>query len=169
MAGALVSPGRGLFLFTPVLLLSLAGIVLKIKRKRFEKLDYFLIAIILLHWLAISSVKAWWGGDSYGPRLFSDMIPLFLYFMIPLLSWISGFESGAKAALAWSLVGALAVFSVFVQFRGATCSEVQDWNIHPDIQSHQERLWDYGDIPFLSGVGDNLFRWHDKCFSDGRR
>ncbi|MBE0429019.1 MAG: hypothetical protein IBX61_04005 [Thermoleophilia bacterium] len=166
LAGTTISPGRGLFLFSPVLLLSLAGIYLKVRSRRFYRLDYFLAAIILLHWFSISSVMQWWGGHSYGPRFFADMIPFFIYFLIPVFERISSLKSRLTTSAAWSLVAVLVLFSVFVQFRGATCSQVQSWNVRPEIHENRERLWDYGDISYLSGIGDNLFRWHEKCFAD---
>ncbi|MDD4924765.1 MAG: hypothetical protein PHF74_08085 [Dehalococcoidales bacterium] len=81
MAGKLISPNRGLFVFSPILLFSIYGIALKIKRKQILLLDYFLIGVIFLHWLIISTIPMF--GHQYGPRLFTDMIPYFVYFLIP--------------------------------------------------------------------------------------
>ncbi len=85
LAGTLVSPARGLLIYSPILLFSFVGFYLKIRDKSFGRLDYFLAAVIVFHWLTISSFNPWWGGHSYGPRYFTDMIPFFIYFMCPAI------------------------------------------------------------------------------------
>src|SRR5262249_49391806 len=80
LARHLVSPGRGLLVFSPVLVFAGLGVALKIRLRRFTALDASLVAVVLLHWIAISSFPHWWGGHSYGPRFFSDMLPYLVYF-----------------------------------------------------------------------------------------
>ncbi|MHB8967058.1 MAG: hypothetical protein ACYC5A_08155 [Thermoleophilia bacterium] len=164
LAGNLVSPARGLFIFSPVLLLAIIGIVMKIRKRQFKRLDYILAAIVLLHWLAISLVTQWWGGHSFGPRFFTDMLPFLVYFMIPVFLELGALDAWRKPA-AVGVVSLLAVFSVFVHFRGSTCSEVQDWNVVPEISDNRWRLWYWSDIPYLSGIEDNLFTWKENCFA----
>ncbi|MHB9111299.1 MAG: hypothetical protein ACYC4D_01520 [Thermoleophilia bacterium] len=166
LAGNLVSPGRGILVFSPVLLLSFAGVMIKIRRRTFEKLDFFLVLTVIFHWLTISLVAVWWGGDSYGPRFFTDMMPLMIYFMIPVFEVVPKLGVWHKRA-AVAGISVLAIFSIFVHFRGSTCAQVQHWNVHPDIQENQSRLWDWGDIPYLTGIDGNLFRWQDDCFEPG--
>jgi len=148
LAGNLVSPARGLFVYSPVLIASLWGIFLKIRERQFIRLDYFLIAIILLHWLLISSIVPWFGGHSYGPRLFTDMMPFFIYFLLPTLNWLGSLPLKKLAALApvcLLLVG----LSVFAQYQGAVSEPARDWNVHPEIETNLGRLWDWSDIPFM--------------------
>lgn len=162
LAGNIISPARGILIFSPVLLLSFAGMIIKVRRRTFERLDLFLVLIILLHWLTISLVTEWWGGHSFGPRFFTDMMPLMFYFMIPVFQIVPELRGWHKGAVVGAIT-VLALFSVFVHFRGSTCAQVQDWNIHPDIQANQWRLWDWEDIPYLSGIDGNIFRWHKNC------
>lgn len=128
------------------------GLVAKIRRRQFEKLDGFLVVIILLHWLAISSfANLWWAGHSFGPWLFSDMTPYFVYFMIPAITMISKMKRGPR--IATSAVFAILVgLSFFVHFRGATSTAVQEWNIHPEVFENQDRIWDWRDPSFLRGL-----------------
>ena len=89
LVGQWVSPSRGLLVFSPVLIFSLVGVALKIRQHRLEWLDRFLIAIIVLQWLTISVWPVRWGGWTFGPHMFSDMLPYFIYFMIPVLVALS--------------------------------------------------------------------------------
>ncbi|MBI5869667.1 MAG: hypothetical protein HZB44_01730 [Actinobacteria bacterium] len=163
LAGNLISPGRGILIFSPILILSFAGVIIKIRRSTFERLDLFLILIIGFHWLTISMVTEWWGGHSYGPRFFTDMMPLMIYFMIPVFLIVPKLDGWHKKAVIAG-ISVLTIFSVFVHFRGSTCGQVQDWNVHPDIMENQSRLWDWEDIPYLTGIDGNLFRWQEDCY-----
>lgn len=149
LAGNLVSPGRGLFIFSPVLLLSILGVLLKVRKRQLEKLDGFLISIIILHWIAISSYSHWWGGSSFGPRFFTDMMPYFIYFLIPVITFaehMQGVKKGVLAAGFFSLV----LLSFFIHRQGATSFAVRDWVGTPvNIDQAPERLWDWHDISFL--------------------
>lgn len=156
MAGNLISPSRGLFIFMPIFIFSIVGIIIKCKYKQVERLDYFLIGIIVLHWLVISSFGHWWAGWSFGPRYFSDMVPYFVYFLIPVLVWL--WKQRGMRKLAFSTVLGLFVFaSFFIQLRGVTSQEVWEWNSVPSNVDSMEsfsnnRLWDWGDMQYLRGL-----------------
>ena len=152
LAGNLLSPARGLFFFTPILLLSFYGIFLKIKHKQFEKIDYFLVGILFLHWICISSFPHWWAGWSFGPRYFSDMIPYFVYFLIPVVTEISKVK-GVRKGIFVLVFFCLISISFFIHYRGATHWETYVWNMEPvNVDDHLERLWDWHDVQFLRGL-----------------
>ncbi|MDQ1444579.1 MAG: hypothetical protein QOI20_1043, partial [Acidimicrobiaceae bacterium] len=79
LAGNLVSPARGLFVFSPVFLL------VAWRRKRLNPLEWAAAGTVLLHLVLISRFQHWWGGYSYGPRLFSDVVPLLVFLLLPVL------------------------------------------------------------------------------------
>lgn len=81
LAGNVISPGRGLFIFSPVLLFSVLGVILLFKNRAATPLDCYLMVIVVLHWLIISTFPHWWGGKSFGPRFLSDMLPFLCYFI----------------------------------------------------------------------------------------
>jgi len=152
LAGNLVSPGRGLLVYTPVLLFAVGGVLLKVVRGQLGRLDRFLLAVIVLHWVCISCFWHWWAGHSFGPRFFTDMLPFFAYFLVPVLAWI-GKLAPARSRAARAALGCLAAASFFIHFRGATSAEVLAWNREPwDIDLKPARLWDWQDIPFLRGL-----------------
>jgi len=112
LIGQLVSPSRGLLIFSPVLVLSFAGIILKIKRRRWQAHDTLLISIITLHWVLISLWWNWWAGVSFGPRIWSDMLPYLTYFVIPALAALAT-SHGAQRVVAVSMSTVLLGLSLF--------------------------------------------------------
>jgi hypothetical protein len=152
LAGNLISPGRGLLLYSPVFLLSVYGMILKARGNGFRRLDAVLTGALVLHWLSISAFKHWWGGHSFGPRLFSDMVPFCIYFLIPVIERIRETGAGGKALLISAFV-TLAVASFFIHCRGANSYAVYAWNYEPiNVDRAPARIWDYTDIQFLRGI-----------------
>jgi len=151
LVGNLISPNRGLFVFSPVLLLSLSGAWRRLRHGG-ALLDRFLVVIVILHWLAISSFPHWWGGHSFGSRLFADMLPYFLYFMIPVMAALPG-PPGLRRATRVSVAACLIALSFFINFRGANARAVYRWNGSPvNVDDRPSRIWDWRDLQFLRGI-----------------
>jgi hypothetical protein len=150
LAGNLISPARGIFVFSPILILALGGICVIGRTRRLTPLEICLIAIILLHWLAISTFAHWWGGHSYGPRFFSDILPFLVYFLYPVIDRLG--PGVSRYRLAWvALCALLAMASFAIHFRGATDFNGSiGWNVVPtNIDEHPDRLWDWRNPQFL--------------------
>jgi len=143
MAGNLVSPSRGLFIFTPVFLFA---IVAMIRKKWNTPLARWLPALVLAHWIIVSSyVSNWWAGHSYGPRFFTDLTPVFVLFLIP---YFENWGSLPRAARIAFIVCALIGFAIHV--RGGWSMAVIQWNSYPqNVDQHPSRNWDWSDPPFL--------------------
>jgi hypothetical protein len=152
LIGQLVSPSRGLLIFSPILILAPIGVALKIRQRRWQRLDGLVIGIIVLHWLVISLWWNWWAGVSYGPRIWSDMLPYLIYFSIPALAMLSALR-GARRAAGMSGVAVILAFSVFVHYRGSNAPEVMDWTGSPaPIDAYPQRVWDWRDPQWLYGI-----------------
>ncbi|MEW6078628.1 MAG: hypothetical protein AB1724_12500 [Thermodesulfobacteriota bacterium] len=84
LAGLLVSPGKGLLLFCPIVL---AGIVCW---PRFHPSHRFLsttlVAMIAFRWVFISCFSDWHGGFCLGPR---HLLPVVPFFLIPVAFYLS--------------------------------------------------------------------------------
>lgn len=149
LAGNLVSPARGLLVFTPVVLLSFWGLVLEWRARTFTRLHAFLLAVVVLHWLAISTFPHWWAGHSYGPRFFTDMVPYLVYFLVPVVRALGWNGEGARRSLT-ATFAVLALISLSIHIHGASSRKVYQWNSTPvDLDFHPERLWDWKDPQFL--------------------
>lgn len=104
--GLLVSPAKGLLVFTPVVIVAVAGLVSAYRRgERWPAAT--LGAAAAAHWILMGRWSEWHGGESWGPRLMTDALPL-LFVFLP-----DGFNVMPRIA------PALAVVSVAVQALGA--------------------------------------------------
>jgi hypothetical protein len=148
LLGQLVSPARGLFIYSPVLLFALyAGFTQAIFRPR--HLNFYALLSIILHWLVIAHFPHWWGGHSFGPRLFTDTLPLW---MLLLAQFVQIFRHYSR--LTQWCVGSLLVLTIlwssWVHYQGAHVWATYAWNSIPNnIDTHPTRLWDWQDLPFL--------------------
>ncbi|WP_233261666.1 hypothetical protein [Vitiosangium sp. GDMCC 1.1324] len=153
LVGNLVSPGRGLLVYTPVVLLSFWGLVLEARARSFTRLHGFLLAAVVLHWLAVSSFPHWWAGHSYGPRFFTDMVPYLTFFLVPVVRELRWSGEGSRRPLTVAFA-ALALVSLVIHIHGASSRKVYEWNSLPlDVDSHPERLWDWRHPQFLGHRG----------------
>jgi len=154
LAGNLISPSRGLLIYSPVLLLSIVGVALKARNTGLNKLDLALLLAIALHWAAVSSHILWWGGWCYGPRFFADMLPYLAFFLIPVVDRATNSTTG-PLPLAF---GVLLAVSMFTHYRGATDPATFEWNSVPtNVDFQPSRVWDWRDPQFLRGLA-----WYDR-------
>ncbi len=157
LIGQWLSPSRGLLIFSPVILASFYGVYLKFQQHTLDRLDKFLMVIIALHWLSISIWPIWWGGWTFGPRMFSDMLPYLVYFMIPVFAAFSTWSPvRRRVTVAIGLV--LICFSAFVHYRGANSWETLfEWNAQPaPIDLEHSRVWEWRDVQFVRGIKYSL-------------
>ena len=152
LAGNLVSPSRGLLVYSPVFLLAIYGMVSNLKKAGDRLLDCVLVAIVVAHWFVISSFPDWYGGHCYGPRYFTDVVPFFVYFLIPVLAKLSELRGPRRVALA-SVFGLLVLVSAFTNGSGAMNRATEFWNSSPvDVDKAPGRVWDWRDPQFLRGI-----------------
>ncbi len=114
LAGYLISPGKSIWWYSPVLLLALGAPVV-LPRERWRE-SWLLLAMLL--WFAISYAairgKLWHGGASWGPRYMVPLTPFLMLAVLPLLDRILG------STRLWPklVLGALAVAGVAIQIGG---------------------------------------------------
>ncbi|MGH9115243.1 MAG: hypothetical protein ACRDWW_05375 [Acidimicrobiales bacterium] len=174
LAGNLVSPARGLLIFCPLVVLSAAGLYIKWRK---GELDWFwraLAVIPVLHWIVISAFKHWWGGDSFGPRFFSDLMPVFVVLAMPAVealaertaagvrsrrTRVAGRRQHPRGA-GWrrhpafaSLVAVALCWSFLVNAQGAILRSAWCWNNEPtDVDAHPSKVWSWSDAQFDRGI-----------------
>ncbi|MBZ5601336.1 MAG: glycosyltransferase family 39 protein [Acidobacteriia bacterium] len=143
LAGNLISPSRGLLVYTPVFVFAIWSMI---RRSWKNPLAPWLTALAALHWLAISAyIASWWAGMCYGPRFFTDLTPVFVFFLIPYLErWDASSRTLRIAFVTCALIG----FAMHV--RSGWSIAVHKWNVDPvSVDRHPERNWDWSDPPFL--------------------
>jgi hypothetical protein len=147
--GELVSPSRGLFVFAPVTLMALVGVVLAVRHRRLDGLGVALMAIILVHWWTVASFTPWFGGYSYGPRYMTDVLPVLVVLALPAVRWTAN-SVGPTRTAAMSGLGALVTAGVLFNFGGAWSASSMLWNADRPLTS--QRLWSWSDPQFLRGI-----------------
>ena len=75
IAGVLFSPNNGLFLWTPMALAWVIGLVLRIK----EKFYVLMVVVFLCQLIIVACWSTWWQGASYRGRMFVSTLPLLAF------------------------------------------------------------------------------------------
>jgi hypothetical protein len=140
LLGTLVSPSRGLFVFSPWTLIAFAYLPFAFYRLGRAMLLPWLFATLGAHALLISTFSTWWAGHSFGPRYWTEVIPLLAIVLGMALAWAKG---RCRPVFAVALV--LIAISIGVQFLGAAVYP-SGWETDPrNIDFAPERLWDWSD------------------------
>jgi len=142
-AGLLLSPSRGLLIFSPIVLVALAGIPV-LKREGWSGDLRWWGAAAVAQFTLYASYSVWWGGHTYGPRYCVDILPLLVPIAAAGLPWFSNRtwrKTLAAAALAWS---------VLIAGTGAFIYPYDQWNNIPvGVDLNHARLWDWRDPQFV--------------------
>lgn len=149
LAGNLVSPARGLLVFTPFLIVLP---LLAWARGRLSRQDTALLSLgvawPVIHLIAISRFPHWWGGWSYGPRLMMDALPGL--FLATVVLWPRTLES-IRSRVAVSVFAVLALGSVWINTaQGLFNPYTRFWYIEPSVDLAPEVLWDWSYPQFLA-------------------
>jgi hypothetical protein len=134
IVGLLLSANRGLFIFMPITLLGIIGLLRSFRRLRKEPLLPMLAIAATFHFLLFSGYRYWHGGWAFGPRYLVDILPI--------LALGAGLElprlgRGASAALAIAFV-----WSVLVQWNGAFCYPASQWDARMDHIT-EKAVWNW--------------------------
>ena len=141
----LVSPNRGLLVFSPVMALALAGFWQKVVRER--DVAFLCMALIVIgHMVLISKFAVWWAGYSFGPRYSADIMPLAALFLTPVVQRVA---QKPKSVLTGVFM-LLAVVSVAIHACGVFSDKPYLWNTEPSVDEYPSRLWDWRDGQILS-------------------
>lgn len=151
LAGTLISPSRGLFIYTSIFLFSIYGCAIQARRDLLSRhnIDPYLALLIVSHWLTVSLFRDWDGGWSLGPRYFTDMTPYFTYFLIPVIEKGKGIF--LRPVLKYVFLATF-LLSTLIHLRCATSIYPFMWHITPTIPSGATyRDWDWSDLQILRG------------------
>lgn len=137
-AGLLVSPGRSVFAYAPILLAAVPGLWL-LRQPR--GLRWWLMGASLTLLLLHGAWVAWWGAWAWGPRLLVPTLPWLCLGLVGALRWAAG-RGWANMAL-----GALAALGILVQVPGALVSRITFfWDVMertgPGVNPDEIANWD---------------------------
>ncbi len=140
-AGILISPSRGLLVYSPVLLAGFVGLYLVSRRGTAPGSPVYLVSAVFLvtQLVFFGWWDAWWGGWSYGPRLLTEAAAVLVVLSVPAL------ERLHLNRLARPAFVILLVYSASVQAIGAL-AYTGAWDATPvNVDRDPGRLWDWQD------------------------
>lgn len=121
LMGILLSPSRGLFVFSPFLLFALWGAASSWKDRRWSELRPLSIAVVII-WCINARHFDWWSGWSFGYRHIVDTSLLLCILIAPII------EHVVRKRLLLGVFAMLLTFSIGVQFLGAMAYDVGGWS-----------------------------------------
>jgi 4-amino-4-deoxy-L-arabinose transferase-like glycosyltransferase len=152
--GLIISPNRGLLVFSPVCFLAFFGIF-GIKNIKTKNMQYFFIIMaisVFCQITAYSFFKVWWGGWSYGPRFLAGMLPFIVFFLALYFDEFSKTTWNQKNVRKYFIIFVIALFicwSVFVQVVGAFYYPKGGWEFKQNVDQIPQRFWNWDDSLIL--------------------
>ncbi|WP_296744418.1 hypothetical protein [Mesorhizobium sp.] len=142
IAGLLFSPTRGLFVFSPFLLFLPCFLVTVLRDPKMRGLTVAALCAIVLE-VALYGLIDWRQGASYGPRWLTDMLPMLMWMLPPVLA--------ALPRIGRALFGLTAVVATVIQVIGAfwyigVADEALVMATGPD---RMRPAWDFKNAPFI--------------------
>jgi hypothetical protein len=144
VAGLLFSPARGLFVFSPFLLFLPACFPRAFRDRDTRPLNFLLVAAAVAQILLYAKTD-WRAGFSWGPRFLTDLLPLLVWMLVPILASLR--PSGR-------IIFAAAIgLSVIIQIIGAfwyrSTSDLLIFAVDSGPQE-MRAAWDPRNTPFLA-------------------
>ncbi|HVT16708.1 MAG TPA: hypothetical protein VHQ90_11095 [Thermoanaerobaculia bacterium] len=139
--GLLLSPNRGLLVFSPVVILGFWGMAQALRRWRTEPLLASFCGAAVLFLFIHASTKTWDGGGSFGPRYLTETLPVLA---------LAASLTVPKLA-PWGRVGALILvaWSVLVELDGVICYPASMWHARMAPLSARRSSWDFRHVMLL--------------------
>lgn len=157
--GLLIAPNVGLFIFCPILILSIVGFI-KLRDIQKSKINNILILfgpVIALQILLYSFYRPWAASAAYcyGPRFLTGFVPVLCLFIGFFLNdYFNNTQNKQTVLKKWGvplIIGILIASSVLIQFIG-----VFFFNQYPEQTTNDKRAWDWNDSiivgSYISGI-----------------
>lgn len=145
--GVLLSPSRGIFIYSPVL-----AVVVFLTARYWRSIADRALALVSISTigaitLASAAHPEWWGGNSYGPRLLCDAIPWFVLLAIMAIAAMPAALRTIRTP-AIAVGAALLLVSIVINAHGAFSFTTLDWN---DKRPLPAVMLDWSQPQFLAG------------------
>lgn len=140
--GLLVSPSRGLLIYSPVLVFAFAGLIASLVRRRDMLLVYVAVSVLATI-LFYSGWENWHGHFSYSYRHLVDILPAMALFLPGVWSTVW------RSRVVGLLFALLAIQSVLAQAIGVFCYPCDWWGSPVSASADPGRFWDWSDPEML--------------------
>ena len=143
LSGTLVSPSRGLLVYTPWVAFAFWGAARLWKEKSLGWNRPLMVALAAIWVVQVGGID-WWGGWCFGPRYFTDLLPFFAWFLVPVWASIR-----ARPVLRVAFAATVAI-ALWVQVVGTFYYPAGNWDGSPvNVEFKPQRVWDWSDTQIL--------------------
>jgi hypothetical protein len=149
--GNLLSPARGLFIYSPYLLLAFLGLCRFYKELIRSRLMWLAILWFCFHLVMIAKQPTWWGGHSFGPRYLTDVFPACILITILIWSYVSTTLSQRSRNVLITIFLCCSLISIFINtYQGLYNPATGKWNNSPNIDEYPIYLFDWKYPQFMA-------------------
>jgi hypothetical protein len=145
LLGNLVSPSRGIFIFSPFFLLLVPGAYLVGRFLTRQLLAWMALSWFLISLLLTARAASWWGGESYGPRIMTESLLALILLVILIWNEVRLRLGATAKRLALATFALLSLVAIFINtYQGLFNPDTVGWNqfIEPVA------------MPPITGLGD---------------
>lgn len=151
LIGQLLSPSRGLLIFSPFIFLVLVGMVPTAKWWRDEPLFWLCMGWILLHICVAMRREQWWGGHVFGPRLLAEIVPPFTMMAFIIARIVRDHFRRRTFRLFVMILLVLGGIGIYINtYQGLYNYNTVLWNVDPDIDYHPGYAFNWRYAQFLA-------------------
>lgn len=145
--GNLVSPSRGLFIYSPIFVLTLAGSIYFFSKLKQKPLFWLMIIWFFLQLILVARTTRWWGGLSFGPRILTEMLPGLVLLTALVVQVFLG--RVGQRRLVYSAAGLYIILAVWAVFL----------NSYQALFNRYTALWHSALTPNIDYAPEYLWRW----------
>lgn len=148
----LFSPSRGFLIFSPVICVALYLVARYWRVLPERRLAILGLVNTGIYIIVLSSYLAWWGGNSYGPRLMLEVVPWFvLLAILGVRSFVKDRSLSIRRRLTTISIAALTLaMGIGANAPGALVQNSINWKSYDE--DHLDVLWDWHDPQFLCWI-----------------
>lgn len=151
LLGHLISPSRGLWVFSPFLLLLSVGKLFSLRGNRASLVGILAAVILCAQLFYLSAWFMWWGGGGFGNRLAVETLPAWFMLFVTSLPQLTGFYLHSQAFRYLLQFASLMAVAIHV-FQGGFNSRTVEWHATPDKDAFPEYFWDFRFPQFLASA-----------------
>jgi len=167
MAGLLVSPARGLLVFSPFLVFLPMGLIQRLRAPASRGLAAALSLAVLAQFILYSQAD-WRAGASWGPRWLTDLLPILVWMLAPVPLSVGRVRRPLTRGLLITAFAAAMAASVGVQAVGAFWyTGASDARIFAGDPTSMSGAWDPHNVPFLTELHHPSARGEILCAARG--
>lgn len=150
LLGNLFSPSKGLFIFMPWSIISFFWLK-NVTSKQFYKTIYAPAFVSIFPYIFLyANFFQWPGGNSYGPRYMTDLIPVLALLSAGYVEHhLSKLKTKLVKFISYSLIILMLIWSTTLQFLGAYVQFNNNWYSAAWPNSFTEPLWSFKNSQFM--------------------